>query len=234
MDYLNIRQENFFLKKEVLLLFSFDKIKERFSKLSKVKCRLTFISERMDERVKAALEEPLHVFDHKERHLESVMNQYGSSIVKLAYSYVKDFNIAEDISQDVFVSYFNQLDNFRRESSVKTYLYRIAINKCKDYLKSWNYRKVKISEMLGRVIEDPNNTPEQAFLSKEYTKDLVEHVLALPLKYREVVFLFYYEELSLKEISNFLHTNLSTVKTRLKKGKELLRVHYMDGGRTND
>ncbi|WP_157663798.1 sigma-70 family RNA polymerase sigma factor [Sutcliffiella horikoshii] len=183
----------------------------------------------------AALEEPLHdVIDHKEIHLESVMNQFGSDIVKLAYSYVKDFNIAEDISQEVFVTYFNQLDNFRRECSVKTYLYRITINKCKDYLKSWNYRKVQISEMFGRVIADHTSTPEQTFLEKENITDLADLVLALPLKYREVVFLFYYEELSLKEISSFLHTNLSTVKTRLTRGKELLRVHYTDGGRDND
>jgi RNA polymerase sigma-70 factor (ECF subfamily) len=188
----------------------------------------------MEERVKAALEEPLRGFDHKETHLESVMNQYGSSIVKLAYSYVKDFNIAEDISQEVFVTYFKCLDSFRGESSVKTYLYRIAINKCKDYLKSWNYRKVKISEMFGRVNADPKSTPEQALIEKEYTVDLVGHVLALPLKYREVVFLFYYEELALKDISSFLQINLSTVKTRLTRGKELLRVHYLEGGRGND
>ncbi|WP_404443364.1 sigma-70 family RNA polymerase sigma factor [Sutcliffiella horikoshii] len=193
MGHLKIEQDNFFFNKKFSCFFLLVQLKERFSKLSKEKCRLTFISERMEERVKAALEEPLHVFDHKERHLESVMNQYGNSIVKLAYSYVKDFNIAEDISQEVFITYFNNLDIFRGESSVKTYLYRITINKCKDYLKSWNYRKVKITEMFGRVVADHTSTPEQPFLEKEHVTDLADFVLALPLKYREVVFLFYYE-----------------------------------------
>lgn len=176
----------------------------------------------------------MQVFNHKEIHLESVMNQYGSSIVKLAYSYVKDFNVAEDISQEVFVSYFKNLDSFRGESSVKTYLYRIAINKCKDYLKSWNYRRVQLSEMFGRVIADPKISPEHALLEKEQQNDLADHVLALPLIYREVVFLFYYEELSMKDISSFLQLNLSTVKTRLSRGKELLRMRYMEGGKGND
>lgn len=180
------------------------------------------------------MEESLKQYDPKKMHLDSIMNQYGSDLVKLAYSYVKDFQIAEDLVQEAFVSYYNHLDNFRGEASPKTILYRITINKCKDYFKSWHYRKVRISDLFGRLKEDKTQTPEYVILVKERKRTIADMVLNLPLKYREVVYLYYYEELGLKDISNTLDVNLSTVKTRLSKGKELLRVHFEEGSVGND
>ncbi|WP_317987114.1 sigma factor [Sutcliffiella rhizosphaerae] len=79
--------------------------------------------------------------------LEKVMLEFGDQHARLAYSYVKDKETAKYIVQNVFVKCYTKLNEFRHESSLKTWLYRITINECKDYLKSWNYRKTRLLDL---------------------------------------------------------------------------------------
>lgn len=91
----------------------------------------------------------------------------------------------------------------------KYWIIRVTINLCKDYLKSsWFRKSVELDENLS-------------YLPKEQDEVLAE-VLKLPEKYKAVIYLFYYEEYSLKEISKILKTNESTIGTRLARGKKIL------------
>ena len=74
--------------------------------------------------------------------LESLMRTYGNDVLRMAYSYVKDYDTAEDIFQEVFIKVNANLAAFRGESSIKTWLLRITVNACKDYLKSAYSRRV--------------------------------------------------------------------------------------------
>ncbi len=150
-----------------------------------------------------------------------LMDTYGDMVKKIAYTYVKDMNLAEDIAQDVFVNCYNHLELFKENSSHKTWLYRIAVNRCKDVLKSNAYKRfLPFNKISARSYE---KTPEVKVIEDSTNKGVTNALMSLPPKYREVLFLFYYEELKIKEISDIINLNESTIKTRLRRGKLLLK-----------
>ncbi len=70
----------------------------------------------------------------------AIIDEHNDYLLQLSYLYVKDWNAAEDIVQDVFINYWIKSEQFQEQSTLRTYLTRMAINRCKDYLKSWRYR----------------------------------------------------------------------------------------------
>ena len=76
--------------------------------------------------------------------LKELMFQYTEYLIRLAYYYVKDLQAAEDIVQEVFIKFYDSQSNYEERGEVKAYLTKMTINKSKDYLKSWTYRKVKL------------------------------------------------------------------------------------------
>ena len=164
--------------------------------------------------------------------IESLLDEHGTDLKRLAYFYVKDHALAEDILQDVFISCYKNIDNFRMESSYKTWLVKITINKCKDTLKRWSFRNLIFKEKI-RSVDIELKSPESIFVENEEDVFLFEQVMKLPINYREVIILFYYEELHIEEISKLLGIKENTVKTRLhrarKKLKEMLKGSGMHG-----
>ncbi len=166
----------------------------------------------------------------KDELLEGAMSQYGKEVLYIAYSYVKDHSLAEDIAQEVFVKFYQHFDSFKGESSLKTWIIRIAINQSKDYLKKWETRKLLFSNKLTEYIKErKTNVPESHSIQKENTRELHTKLLSLPIKYREVLFLYYFEELKIKEMAECLQISSNTVKTRLKNGKQRLYKMYPKG-----
>ncbi|XXM70663.1 sigma-70 family RNA polymerase sigma factor [Lysinibacillus sphaericus] len=162
--------------------------------------------------------------------LEAAMDRYGRAVLYMAYSYVKDHGLAEDIAQEVYVKFYNKMDSFRGESSLKTFLMRITINQCKDHLKRWDTRKILFTNKLSEVLQERGN-PESKTIHGEERSELHSKLLKLPVKYREVIFLHYYQELKVKEIAVVLELNPGTVKTRLKTGRDRLHRLYGERGR---
>ncbi|HCM12115.1 MAG TPA: hypothetical protein DHW85_02920, partial [Lachnospiraceae bacterium] len=79
--------------------------------------------------------------------IENLIRQYGNDVLRTAYMYVKDSHTAEDIFQEVFIKVNQKLSTFEGNSSIKTWIIRITINTCKDYLKSaWNRRVIPMME----------------------------------------------------------------------------------------
>lgn len=159
----------------------------------------------------------------KEQLIVSLMEQYGDNIMQLAFTYVKQNQIAEDITQEVFIKCYEKIGEFRNESSYKTWLYRITVNKCKDVLKSYGYRNLKFFEGITEKLRFTEKTPEVEIIQNEESLFISHSVLKLPIKYREVIILYYFEDLTLQEISELLELNISTVKTRLHRARHLLK-----------
>ncbi|MHC0038777.1 sigma-70 family RNA polymerase sigma factor [Pseudoneobacillus sp. C159] len=173
----------------------------------------------MEDIIAAAIEA-----DDKEVLLDELMNVYGQDILKLVYSYVKDKTIAEDLTQDIFVKCYKSLDTFNGKSKWRTWLWRIAINHCKDFLRSWYQRNVVTPGEEGMAYKGTNKDHiENKVVQKEEDDQLISAIMMLPIQYREVIYLYYYEELSIKEIAVLTDTNDNTVKTRLRRAKELLK-----------
>ncbi|WP_442593971.1 sigma-70 family RNA polymerase sigma factor [Neobacillus sp. D3-1R] len=167
---------------------------------------------------------------NKDELLEKMMIDYGNDILYLAYSYVKNRSIAEELAQEVFISAYTHLDRFQWESSIKTWLYRITVNRCKDYLKSWSYRSTVLSTVFDLKMGSRDKETDEIIIQKDEKSKLSNLIFLLPLKYREVIYLFYFEEMNLNEMSQLLNLNINTLKSRLKRAKELLKREITKGG----
>ncbi|WP_179884979.1 sigma-70 family RNA polymerase sigma factor [Bacillus sp. AFS015802] len=158
----------------------------------------------------------------KDRLLEEAMTAYGNDVYYVVYSYVKEHSLAEDLTQEIFIKFYKKVDTFREDSSLKTWIISVAVNHCKDYLRRWDTRMISISNKINEMVKGKMGAPEQTVIENERNSELIESVLSLPVKYREVIFLYYFEEMKLSEIGASLDINTNTVKTRLARGKALL------------
>ncbi|RXY99976.1 sigma-70 family RNA polymerase sigma factor [Fictibacillus sp. S7] len=159
----------------------------------------------------------------QEEMMEQVMKDYGNEVLYLCYTYVKEWNLAEDLAQDVFLKVYEKADTFKGEAKLKTWLYKIAANHCKDYIKSAHHRYSMVTHKIQMYIKGTSSSVEEITVYRDEKNMLYRHIFKLPLKYREVIFLYYYEELTLQEISDTLNANLSTIKSRLTKARLLLK-----------
>jgi RNA polymerase sigma-70 factor (ECF subfamily) len=159
------------------------------------------------------------------------MIEHGNDVLYLAYSYVKDRSIAEDLAQEVFLSAYIHLDTFQFHASIKTWLFRITVNRCKDYLKSWSYKTTIVTNVIEFALGTPREKETvKILIDKDEKARLAEIIFSLPLKYREVIYLFYFEEMSLNEITGLLNVNINTLKSRMKRAKEILKKEMEKGG----
>lgn len=166
----------------------------------------------------------------KEELIEEMMIEHGSDLVRLAFSYVKDKETAKDMVQNTFIKCYEHLDEFRYESSIKTWLYRITINQCKDYLRSWNYRKVHTKAVLESAIKPFLRATEDIVIKKSESKELKDIIFSLPQNYREVIYLYYFKSLSITEITEVTDLKPSTVKTKLSRGRQRLKNSLKEAG----
>lgn len=155
--------------------------------------------------------------------LEQIMDEYGESLTKLAYNYVKDWKLAEDVVQDVFLICYKQYENKDAILTFKAWIYRMTINKCKDILKSSSFRKVIIYSNLLDRFTSKDKQPDTILMKRSEEEFLSICVLSLPVKYREVIILHYYDELSIEQMSEILKLNKNTIKTRLSRAREKLK-----------
>jgi len=156
--------------------------------------------------------------------LDYLMRRFGGKVVKLAYYHVRDRHLAEDIMQEVFCRVYRHMDDFRNDSSYYTWIYRITVNLCNDYKKSAYFRKTLLFEGKIRSIAE-----EDAALFEEVEGGGVfSKVMGLPSKYRTVLALFYFEDMPSSEIAGVLGINENAVRTRLHRGRKMLRDSLED------
>ncbi|WP_077618219.1 sigma-70 family RNA polymerase sigma factor [Bacillus sinesaloumensis] len=161
--------------------------------------------------------------EEKDYILEKMMIEYGDELVRLAFSYVKDAELAKDMVQNTFIKCYKNLDTFRYDAQIKTWLYRITINECKDYLRSWNYKMVQVRSFINETTRSILPSTEKSVLTKHDNEEMIENIFSLPKIYREVIYLYYYESLSTEEIANVLDISVNTVKTRLRRARQKLK-----------
>ena len=154
--------------------------------------------------------------------IETLMRQYGNDVLRTAYMYVKDIHTAEDIFQDVFIKVNQKLSTFEGNSSIKTWIIRITINTCKDYLKSaWNRRVVPMMDYQEDAIISESDYDE---VEKQDTKELIKKsVLSLPAKYKDVVLCVYFQDMTITEAAQALNIAEGTAKSRLSRARQRLK-----------
>lgn len=160
--------------------------------------------------------------------VERLIEQYGQEVYKIAYFYMKETQLAEDVFQEVFYKVIKNYHKFNHQSSEKTWLIRITINTCKDMLRtSW----IKRVTTFG-VLQDSENEYEKPYdiEKKETNKELYELIQRLPQKYKEILLLFYYKDLTYEEISEILQIPEGTVRSRLSRAREKLKKMMNERG----
>ncbi|NLY48393.1 MAG: sigma-70 family RNA polymerase sigma factor [Clostridiales bacterium] len=154
--------------------------------------------------------------------IESLIREYGNDVLRTAYMYVKDIHTAEDIFQEVFIKVNQKLSTFEGNSSIKTWIIRITINTCKDYLKSaYNRRVVPMMEYQEDSIVGESEYNEVEI--QDINHLVKETVLSLPAKYREVVICVYFHEMTIAEAAQALNIAEGTAKSRLSRARQKLK-----------
>jgi RNA polymerase sigma-70 factor (ECF subfamily) len=145
--------------------------------------------------------------------LEILIEQYQKSLYAAAFNICKIAEDANDVVQDTFIQYYISSKQFKDEEHLKAWLLRVAINRAKDVTRSfWRRNKIPLEEYT-----------EQISFETSQDSDLFEAVMKLSEKYRVVLHLYYYEDMSVKEIAKILRVSEAGIKMRLSRGRSLLK-----------
>jgi len=167
--------------------------------------------------------------------VDQAVRQYADMVYRIAVANTRVNQDAEDVFQEVFVKLVRYKEKIEDEEHLKNWLIRVTINESRRIEGSGWKKNVSLdttddedTEWTPEDVETDTN-PEEAFLTTERNESILEKVRELPQKYREVIHLHYYEDKKLVDISNILGINESTVKTRLRRAKDILSKSLKGG-----
>jgi len=142
--------------------------------------------------------------------METVVNKYSNTVYRLAFSYTRNRSDADDIFQDVFLRYIKKNPRFESEEHRKAWLIRVTINCSKKmWVSAWKNKIVELDENIVFESEEEN--------------DLHHELMKLPPNYRTVIHLFYYENYSVEEISEFTNQKPPAVRMTLTRARRKLK-----------
>lgn len=166
-----------------------------------------------------------------DKKIEQLMNDYGNDVLKIAYLYLKDKYLAEDVFQEVFIKVYKNYNKFKNNSSEKTWIISITINTCKDMLRtSWLKKVCMIRDAGDTSLKNIYENIDEEVTKRMQYEELLKEVMNLPLKYRDLVILYYYEELSTIDISAILKIPEGTVRSRLFRARAILKSNIEGEG----
>jgi RNA polymerase sigma-70 factor (ECF subfamily) len=149
---------------------------------------------------------------------DEIVERYQLRLFRFAFRLVRDHAEAEDAVQETFVRVYNALPAYRPDGYFSSWIYRIALNECRRRLR---YRRITVPlEYASQT--GPGPDPQQAVLTIERHREIRDALDALPDHYRLVLLCFYFEEMSVEQISRTLGVSVSAVKVRLHRGRARL------------
>ncbi|GAA0404948.1 sigma-70 family RNA polymerase sigma factor [Paenibacillus motobuensis] len=154
--------------------------------------------------------------EREEPDIERLIEEYGDSLLRMCLLYLKDLSLAEDAVQDTFVKVYQRYSQFQGKSSEKTWIMRIAINVCKNIQRSSWWRRIDYSFTLEQIPAKTHDRQDDALLSQ---------IMKLSPKYKEVILLYYYQDMKIREIAEALQVPESTISVRLKRAREKLKFN---------
>lgn len=150
----------------------------------------------------------------------SCVEKYLKMVYRISFHYFGNREDAEDVAQDVFIKLFSSTVKFKSDEDVKAWLIRVTTNMCHSYYRNpFRRRRTEIDETELENIADISSS-EQRLVDR---KVVIDAVMSLPEHYRIIVYLFYYEEYSIHQISSILKIKETTIQTRLSRAREKLR-----------
>jgi RNA polymerase sigma-70 factor, ECF subfamily len=164
------------------------------------------------------------------RAFEELVDMYKDKIYHLAYRMLSQSGESEDVVQETFLRVYMNLDRYDENQKFSTWIYRIATNLCIDRLRKRKPNYSLDAEMPDgegsdwySMLPSDQETPEEELVLSETQQQIRKAIDALPEKYKSVVILRYLHDMSLQEIGDVLKMPVTTVKTRVHRGREYLR-----------
>ena len=163
----------------------------------------------------------------REQRLRRWIEEYRTMLLKTCILYLSDFSLAEDAVQETFLKAWKSMDKFegRNGSSVRTWLVSIAINTCRDYMRTRWFRHVDTARALEELPEKIASVPPEE-------RDLFIDIARLPEKHKSVILLYYYHGMTQQEIAGILGISRPMVARRLAKALDMLKISLREEERT--
>lgn len=161
---------------------------------------------------------------------EEIYQEYGERVLNLVYRYTNNSEVAKDLTQDIFIKIYQNLESFQHRSTIYTWIYKIATNHCINYFKKERKRRwlnlldqniLDLFKVENNLFKNPS-TPEQLLEKSEREKIIHTMINSIPLKYRFPLVLQRYEGLSVEEIANILSLTISATESRIHRAKKML------------
>lgn len=157
--------------------------------------------------------------------MERIIEAYGDSLLRMCTLYLKDRQLAEDVVQETFIKVYEKYHTFNGTSEEKTWIMRIAINTCKNYMRTSWFKRVTTGFDLETISKERIDVNLE---KKERQEKLIDEIRQLSPKYKEVILLYYYQEMSIREVAQTLHIKEGTVKVRLQRARQQLTIQLKE------
>lgn len=160
----------------------------------------------------------------------TLMKRYKKAVYFMILKMIRDADDAEDLTMEAFAKAFRNLDRFKKDYTFSTWLFRIATNNAIDFIRKKKLKTMSLNNTLSDDsgnsvnidVEDDDNNPQDEFIKSQRIEMVRVFVDKLPTKYRKLVQMRYFDELSYEEIAKELDKPLGTVKAQLHRSRELL------------
>lgn len=166
---------------------------------------------------------------------DKLMKKYYQLIYNLVYRMISKKEDVEDLTQEAFIKAFNSLQNFDKQFSFSTWLFKIATNNAIDYLRKKKLATFSIDKEIESddndykfEIPDHENKPDKQIMHQQMKEILDEAIKSLPKKYRDVIILRHKKELEYEEIAKKMKLPLGTIKAHIFRGRELLNKYLKE------
>lgn len=155
---------------------------------------------------------------------DTLVTEYRQRVVNLSFAMLSDYEEACDAAQETFVKVYRNISGFRGDSSLSTWIYRIAKNVCNDFLRKRKERTVSIDDEEAKTdLSDESYSPEKSAEKKELSRLVRDAISRLDENSREVLVLYEFEHMSYDEIAELLKLPPGTVKSRISRTREKLK-----------
>lgn len=151
---------------------------------------------------------------------EEIYKTYRLKIFRYTFNYTKDIHEQEELVQDIFCNVFLALSNFKKKSSLNTFIYSIARNVCLNFIKKKINDRKKIEKIINSYELKLEKSLQDSFILSEDMEFFLSIINKLEIEFRDVFYLFEIENMKYKEISKVLKIPIGTVKSRLSRAKE--------------
>lgn len=161
---------------------------------------------------------------------KEIIDLFKNRVFGMAYKFTNNYDEAQDLSQEIFLKIYKEIGGFRFESKLSTWIYRISINTCLD----WKRKNSKVKILSTNVLNDDDETididikddgplPDELFIRSESQREVHELLYGLPDKYKAVIIMYHFNNMSYQDISTALDIPERTVETRLYRARRLLK-----------